>query len=471
MDEQLKEFFFDGGAETGAESSEEMLLKALSAGYGTDSATFTGGRALIPEDCETTMVNAMTVQPEDCKIMNTFKKTPVKSTVHEFNRRTSPGDYEFGTAEEGGVSQQDSQELERKTQNVKYIQQYREVTEQMNVVDTFENAFEGEKVAGTLNILKIAERLCIHGDAEVIPTEFDGMIKQIKSVPLNRRNLIDFRGQTIQNKGESFFAEMARMIYDQGGDANKIFFPTILSEDIQDLCRSRIIFGTNDKNMSPVFDSYPTPLGTLRFGENTNAGPNKMFRVKGEIATKGDPNKKPNAPTNVGAVAGANSGSKFIGTADAGNYKYTVFAINRWGISSGTSSSTVPVASGDGVTLTITPDSSKPGTGFIICRSAKNGDKVMEMVRIRLNTQSATTVYVDLNDDLPGTTDIIFITEKKLQTVAEFYQLLPMRLYRMNPVDRLVTPFILALWGDLVLKVPEWCGITKNIAYKGGLYA
>ena len=47
--------------------SEEMLLKALSAGYGTDAAMFTGGRALIPEDCETTMVNAMREQQEDFK--------------------------------------------------------------------------------------------------------------------------------------------------------------------------------------------------------------------------------------------------------------------------------------------------------------------------------------------------------------------------------------------------------------------
>jgi hypothetical protein len=470
MDEQLKEFFYDGGAETGTHGSEDMLLKALMAGYGTDSATFTGGRALMPEDCETTMVNAMTAQREDCKIMNTFKKTPVKSTVHEFNRRTSPGDYEFGTAEEGGISQQDSQELERKTQNVKYIQQYREVTEQMNVVDTFENAFESEKLAGTINILKIAERLCIHGDAEVIPTEFDGMLKQIKSVPVDRRNLLDFRGQTIQNKGESFISEMARMIYDQGGDANKLFFPTILSEDIQDLCRDRIRFGATDSRMTAVFDSYPTPLGTLKFGEDSRAGPDKMFRVKGKIVTKGDPNRKPNAPSSVTATAAAKSNSQFI-TTDAGNYNYTIFAINRWGISTGVSPSAVPVASGDGVTLTITPDSSKPGTGFIICRSAKGGNVVMEMVRVGINTSGAATVYVDLNDDLPGTTDMIFITEKKLQTIAEFYQLLPLRLYRMNPVDRLVTPFILALWGDLVLKVPEWCGVTKNIAYKGGLYA
>ena len=54
--------------------SEDQLLKALSAGYGTDSATFAGGRAMIPEDIESTMINAMREQKEDCKLMNMMKK-------------------------------------------------------------------------------------------------------------------------------------------------------------------------------------------------------------------------------------------------------------------------------------------------------------------------------------------------------------------------------------------------------------
>jgi hypothetical protein len=119
--------------------------------------------------------------------------------------------------------------------------------------------------------------------------------------------------------------------------------------------------------------------------------------------------------------------------------------------------------------LTITPDVNNPGSGFVICRSAKGGTDVMEMVRISRDTQSSTTLYTDMNDDLPGTAEMIFLTEKKLQSVVEFYQLLPLRVYRMNPVNKLVTPFIIALWGAIDLKVPEYCGIIKNIQYNGGL--
>jgi hypothetical protein len=93
----------------------------------------------------------------------------------------------------------------------------------------------------------------------------------------------------------------------------------------------------------------------------------------------------------------------------------------------------------------------------------------MEMARIGIDTQNASTAYVDLNDDLPGTAEMLFLTEKKIQTVAEFFQFSPLRLFPMYPTDRLVTPFIMVLWGTPALKVPEWCGVVKNIQYKGGL--
>jgi hypothetical protein len=41
----MNDFFFDD-AEFGV-GSEDMLVKALSAGYGSDAAAFAGGRALL----------------------------------------------------------------------------------------------------------------------------------------------------------------------------------------------------------------------------------------------------------------------------------------------------------------------------------------------------------------------------------------------------------------------------------------
>jgi hypothetical protein len=465
--DNMREFFFDG-AEVGA-GSEEMLLKALSAGYGTDAAQFTGGRALQPEDCEVTLINVMHEQQEDFKMMNTIKKTPVKSTVHQFNLRTDIGDEDSGFVSEGGIAPDNSQDIRRVTKDMKYIQKRGEVTEQAVITDSFEGAYEAEKFAATMSVLRTAEKYCFHGDSAVVPKQFDGLIAQIKGAPAAKRNIYDLRGKTIQTEGEGIFTKMAEMIADNGGEANKVFYPLILGQDIQDICRDRLRFGTEDDRMATVFKTYPTLFSPLAIA-GSDAGPDKMFKPKGIIKPGGIAGAIPNTPAAVTVAADDADGSQFV-AADAGNYTYMVYAINEYGISEGKSpAAAVAVAAGEGVTITITPAATNPGTGFIICRSIPGGAQVMEMARIGLDEQNATTSYIDLNDDLPGTAEMLFITEKKLQAVVEFFQLLPLRLYRMYPTHKLVTPFIMALWGTPSLKAPHWCGVIKNIAYRGGLH-
>jgi hypothetical protein len=449
--------------------SEEQLLKALEAGYGTDAALYTGGHALIPEDCETTMVNAMREQQDDFKLMNTLKKTPVKSTVHQYNVRSNAGDEDNGFVGEGGDTVNDSQDIARKFKEMKYIQKYREITDQMMVVDTFENAEVSETMAGTISVLKTAEKYCFHGDSAVVPKQFDGLLAQIKNADAQKRNVIDYRGKSIASAGEEIFTDMATNIADKGGEANKVFYPLILGQDIQDLCKDRFRFGSDEKRMAAVFEDYPTIYGTIKIAGD--AGPDKLFKPRHIITPGGSVDGLPNAPV-VTASAGAVENSQFL-AADAGDYIYKVHAVNEYGISTGASpAGEVAVTSGDGVTLNITPDAIKPGTGFIICRSSKDSSDektIMEMIRVGRDTQNANTTFIDKNDDLPGTADMLFITEKKLQTVVEFLQLLPLRKYRRPPPpNRLVTPFILALWGSPVAKIPEWCGVAKNIQYRGG---
>ncbi|MDR0719646.1 MAG: hypothetical protein LBF78_08425, partial [Treponema sp.] len=115
----MDEFFstVEAGVES-ASMSEQELVKALAAGYGSDSAQFTGGRAMEVQDIEATMINAMREQREDCKLMNLVKKHPVHSTVHEYNRRIDVGEYENLTADEGGGSEDNDQAVKRVTRNI-----------------------------------------------------------------------------------------------------------------------------------------------------------------------------------------------------------------------------------------------------------------------------------------------------------------------------------------------------------------
>ncbi|MDR1837621.1 MAG: hypothetical protein LBQ89_08190 [Treponema sp.] len=463
----LKELLFDSGSEVG-EGSEEALLKALEMGYGVNAENYTGARALQGEDCETTLVNVMREEAGDFKLMNTIKKTPVKSTVHQYNERTDVGDEDLGFVAEGGIAPDNNQEILRKAKEMKYIQKRGVVTEQAIQAETFEPAFETEKIATTLSVLRTAEKYSFHGDSKVVPKQFDGLLALIKNTPVAKRNVKDLEGKTIQTYGEGIFTEMAEMIADRGGKANKVFYPLILGNDIQELARDRLRLTTEDEKLSTVIKQYPTLHGSLLIADE--AGPDLMFKAKNVIKPTASGEKIPNKPSAVNLVASSNGKSKFH-IADAGTYTYMVHSVNEYGISEGTDATPIAVANGDAVTISITPAATNPGTGFIISRSLKGGNTVMEMIRIGIDTQQAETEFVDLNEDLPGTAEMLFLTEKKLQVVTEFLQFLPLRLYRKEDPLRLVTPFIMALWGAPSIKAPHWCGVVKNIGYRGGLYA
>lgn len=448
--------------------SEEALQKALSAGHVTDSAMYTGGRAIIPEDIELTMLNVLRERKEDCKLMNMLKKTPVASTVHEYNLREDVGDYEGLAVAEGMGSETNDQTIRRVVRSIKFLQDRRAVTDQMSLVNTFEDAYTSEKIAGTINILRAAEYLCFQGDAAVVPEQFDGLLKQIESS--TDANVMDVRGKTIEAMGETVITEPVRAIYEQGGDANKLFMPPILAQDIQDLVKDRIRFGTvGSTAMSLVVDQYPTPYGsTVHFGETEGA--DKFFRVKGLIHPRGQRStNRPASPSNVTASTGTDTASKFLAS-DAGNYKYSVYSINYAGISEEKElTGAVAVAAGGKVTLSITASVEGKETGYIIARSSKDGDVLMEMVRIPKNQAGNITIFEDYNEDLPGTAKMVLITERNLDTVIQWCQLCALRVRPLYESNRAEMPFFIQLFGALDVKAPQWCAVVKNIQYKGGL--
>ena len=448
------------------EVNEEQINKALSAGYGTDSATFTGGRALIPEDIEATLVNVMFAQKEDCKFMNMLNRISVGSTVHEYTRRTSVGDYTHLAVEEGGGSKNHNQSIERIVREIKYFQARRAITDQMEMTHGMEDAYVSEKIAGTLEVLMAAEHTCFHGDEDINSLEFDGVLRQIEKS--KNPNIYDVRGKTIGNIGDKVITEPVRMIHVRGGKGNKLFMPSILVQDIQDLVRDRIRFTTTGSgSMSLVLTEYPTAYGTVvDFG--SSAGGDRFFKVKGLVESDNDPDA-PESPSALTSATATDAKSKFA-TADAGNYKYSVYAINRYGTSIVKElAATVAVSAGQKVTLTITASARGDETGYIVCRSAKDGDVLMEMIRIPRTKGSNTTVFEDLNEDLPGTASLVVLTENKLQPMLNWLQFCPLRIRPLFESNKAEKPFFVQLQGALDIKAPEWCAIVKNIQYQGGL--
>lgn len=472
--------FFDNGAFAGAatgtmhskEASE--LQKALQAGYGTDSAMFTGGRALIPEDLEAEVVNVVSHLKDDCKIMNSIKTKPARSTVHEVNLRTEQGDYKHLSVTEGGASLTTDQSLERKTFLIKYLQTKRSVTKQMEAVETFEGALASEKLAGIETIVKASEYQCFHGDSAIVPTEFDGLLASIERAKASERNIIDLKGKSLGTYGEKIFDEIAAKVRSNGAFLEKALYPTVLAKDIKDMFaeKQRYVMNlvTPDLGYRPkAIPDYSTAIGATIALSGDTAGDSMFYEVKGEVKASGDATKRPAAPKTVTASAASGAGSAFA-TTDAGDYLYTVHAVNQYGISAGTSpAAAVTVAAGNVVTLTITPGEGVQPTGFIVCRSNKGGSEKMELDKVA-NSGESTTAYVDKNTELPGTASMLFLPRKRLQDVLAFPQLLPTCTFPLAPFDTAETPFLVMMYGTLEVRAPKQFGLVKNISYTGGLY-
>lgn len=447
--------------------SEGALVKALSAGSGTDSANMTGGRSLIPQDIEMTLVNAMAAKKQDFKVMNLLKKEKVESTIHEYTRRNDAGEFENIFVPEGGESGESDQSLERVTKPIKFLQTYREVTLQMQVSKSLEDAVASEKTAGTLVILKGAEYSMFHGNSAAVPVQFDSLQRQILS-NANRRNLIDLRGKKITDTGgEDSITEIARMVHDNGGDLSHAFMPSMIAQDFQVLARDRLRLNPDDRSGAAVIEEYPTPFSEAIKIAGKEAGPDKMFRIKGPVVPNGDPNRRPSAPTFTLLAQNltANGGPGFV-TADAGTYYYIVFAVNEYGVSIAAAAAAAAPAAGKEVKITITPGATK-GTGYVLCRSKKDaadGTDCREMIRIA-DSGSATTVFLDQNSDLPGTGEIVYLSHDLVEPSIQWDQFLPLMKFDLYPTKSAVTPFLIVLFGTPDVKVPWYHGVVKNVGY------
>jgi hypothetical protein len=445
----------------------DQLMKALEAGSGTDSASMTGGRALIPQDIERTVINALAVKKQDFKLMNLLKNEKVGSTVHEYTRHSDAGSELLIFGAEGSDARESSQSLERVTRLVKYMQTYRKITLQMRVANTLENAEASEKEAGILTILKGAERGCFSGNSDAVPQQFDSVLKQILATngPNGHKNVYDMRGKTMLNSGELALKEVARMAYDQGGYITHSFMPTVVASDVQDLIKDRMIFNTGEKRGAAVIEKYPTPFSDEIIVAGPSGGPDKMFLPRNGVVAVGDASKTPNAPA-IATGAGAHASSLFV-AADAGNYTYAVHAIDENGISVASGSATQAVAAGERVAITITHDGTKPGTGFIITRGKKGvASDLREIARIA-KSDGATTVFYDINETLPGTSDILLVSYDEMIPSMQWDQFLPAMKFDLYPAMAAIIPFLIVMFGTPDVKIPWYHGIIRNVSDSG----
>ncbi len=454
------------GAVDFGSAQADTLLKALTLGYGTDSASMTGGRSLVPQDIEGTVVAALRFNENDFKLLNLIKSKKVGSSIHEYTRRNEVGDEASIFVQEGAESSETAQTLERVVRAVKYMQTYRKITLQMRTATTLEDAEASEKMAGVLTILKGIEWGMFHANSAAVPTQFDSVNVQIRAA--SQKNIYDLRGKDMAAEGDKAMSTIARQVYEAGGWLTHSFMPPQIGQDIQDLIKDRVRFNTEDSRASVVAESYPTPFSDNILVSGKKAGPDKFFRIK-SAPTPGDAAVRPDAPTfAMTAATDTTVGTTGFVTATAGTYYYQVFAISDKGISAGAVAASQAVAAGKMVTITITPGVKK-GTGYIICRSklgAASGADCREMYRIA-DSGAATTVTNDTNDELPGTGEILLISHDNNMPSIQWDQFLPTMRFDLFPTNAAIIPFLVVNFGTPDVKVPWYQGLIKNVGYVG----
>jgi hypothetical protein len=433
----------------------EDLQKALTAGYGTDAATFTGGRALMPESLDSTLVSVLHTQDE-AKLFKALKKEPVSSTVHQYVKRTEVGSDDGAWVSEGGASQEADQTIARQTIDMKYLQTKRRVTLQMATAKSIEDAQALEQNAGALWIIRNIETKLYTGDSALTVEKPDGLNKVLTT------NVIDLRGKDATSSDfEDKVTEGSRAIRDSFGKPSLMLSSTMAMEDIQKLLRDRIRVpsGVVDAG-SNVFNSYPTKFGKPVLEDNV------FIKEGGQPAASSLTALRPGAPT-INSQTTSTATTLFT-AATAGTYWYKVTCVNKYGESAATAAgSGTAIAAGEINTINVS-EGSPVATSYRIYRSKKDAADASDCrFAFEVARATATQDIVDRDTYLPGTSRVYLLTMDEIYNAIEWDQFLPMMRFTLYPTAAAEYPFLMLLFGALNVKKEEQHAQIINIGYSG----
>ncbi len=475
-----------GGASTGAMAVDfdevAALNKALTAGYGTDVSTLSGGGALRVQSLDTTM-QATIAENDQFKLFNKLAKPKAGATVDEWTEQSGVGGFLGGsTNSELGVIGQATGVYNRRVGQVKYLMTQRQVSFVVTLQGAIASAEAIEYAAGAIQLLQDAEYLSFEGNSSIVPTEFDGIEYQIVSGvaqgQVDGGNVIDMAGTAMANI--AIFNKAAATVarYGNFGRPTDLFLSLDAQADL-------------DSSLDPAFR---VPLSDVPYGGTQLGAPVVGLRTsQGNIATNPDvfirdgylkqpfelsqpavaASQAGLKPASVAGTAATDVASMF-GAAQAGNYVYYVTGTNAAGQSVGAISAQVAVAAGQSVALAIGASLSGLETGYVVYRSRLNGPALVagsivgqgsdfrEMLRIPRNT-AGTTTYVDQNRDIPGTTKAYMLNMAPSAHAIAWRQLLPMVKFALYPTNQAVIPWAQMLFGYLRITKRKHHVVIKNI--------
>lgn len=426
-------------------SDIEALNKALSAGTGTDAASFTGGRSLIVESLEETLMTT-TYSSTDVVLFKKLKQNPVFAVVDEWVEKSDYGSrYGMSVGETELPGARDTT-YARKVGQVKFYRVRREISHVMTLMRGLVDAEAEEQVDGTMLLIRALEETSFNGNSTIIPEEFDGLKALIPS-----SNVINVAGslteETLQNA-----AELIRQNFGVPTDCmlslkNQIDMDRILES------KHRIsipIMGSDGGlTAGAPIEKYRTSFGTF------NLCPDVFLTEENQAPTAGV-GTAPTAPTTVTAASPTGTDGAFA-SADAGVYYWGVSSFNKSGESAVTVSGAATVAATNHVVLTIaagTAGTAPNITGLKIYRS-KVGGASTDMLLIDTVAYTGTgQTYTDKNANLPGASDVYLLNMNPNSRAISWQQLLPLMKLPLAITGPSI-PFLLMIYGYLRVTKPK----------------
>jgi len=446
----------NGEGAFGDSSALEDLHKALgTAGTGDLGTTFADGTALRVESLEGTL-KVVTYKAKALKLWNMLAKKPAYNTVEQYNILDSYGGAGNAFFEEGGVAPAEDSTYTRKTGEVKFMGVLREVTHAMTLVTPAHgNVQDMQAAEGTLWLIRKLNEALYYANDTYNPLAFKGIRQQIvDSVGETAENIVDCRGLPLS---EDLLQDGARIIADNYSDSEtfQMFAGMSVLSDIGKALfpRQRIGMPAPQNGVAGVpLTGFAADAGYINFNKEI------FLRPSGGVpaaAVTGSP-AAPVAPT---MVAAAEATSRM----DAGSYYYAVASINHRGESVATpSAAAVDVAAGEKVTVTVTRQRNAPAaTGYKIYRGTTvAGLKYMKTVADP-GGELATFTVVDLNADIPGTSEV-FLFDMDGDQCMSYKQLAPLMKLPLAVVSAAFR-FMILLYGVPQVYAPRKQVIFRNV--------
>lgn len=459
---------YDGIEGFGQVSREEIddLNKALNVGQDRDppgSIVAGDGFAMRVESLESTMRN-LTFRMEHLTFFKRLSKIPEFNTVAEYNVLHSYGENEDdGWIDEGDLPEEDSSTYERKHAFVKYLGTTRSVSHVASVIKPAHGALIGqETVNGTMKLLRVLEKALFKADSSLSALQFDGYEKQLlDGAPAD--NIIDMRGKPLT---EDVLIDAALTVSDAPNyglptdlycapkvkaDLLKQFFP----KERYDLLTKRA-----DGMIGLDIAGFVSPAGPVKFQQN-------VFITDGggvPSGAVGDAAKIPGTPTVSTAPTTPVDGASEFAAEDAGDYFYSIVAVNRYGHSAPVDlvagPTAVTVAAGDKVTFGITPAGAQTVLYYRVYRTKVGGAAGTERLILRVpnGAGAGEQIFNDYNSSLPGTTSA-YLFQMNRDNMA-WKQLAPMVRIPLATIDTSIR------WAQVCYGVPVLYSPQKNVLFR-----